>query len=174
MAVTLVVEDGTGLATANSFCSLAQSDAYHETRAFSTWATNPPFTDAVKTARLVESTRWLSRQPQYIGELTHPETPQALAWPRINARTADGILIASNVVPSMVAEATAELAWLLQLTSRLDAASRPALLSDSLGPSSYTFAGSADDLRQSIIPRHVMAMIAELCWYDQQARVLRA
>lgn len=78
MAVTIVVEDGTGVANANSYQTVAQARAYALQRGIALSAD-----DDVVGAQLVNATDYLeSLECQYQGKRTDCTTPQALAWPR--------------------------------------------------------------------------------------------
>lgn len=77
MAITLTVEDGTGLADANTYVASADADAYFLARANATWASA---TADAKAAALIQATQYLDTRYTFKGErLT--ET-QALEWPR--------------------------------------------------------------------------------------------
>lgn len=104
MALTLVVEDGTGKADANAFASQATVTAALEASPFTAaWASV-----ANKDACIAEASAWLSRL-MWDGVAT--TATQALAWPRAWMASPDGYAIASNVVPAFVVEATARLAF---------------------------------------------------------------
>jgi len=107
--MSLIVEDGTGLADANSFASVAEADAYHAGHLYaSTWTAAVTGT---KEKALMMATRILDSAAKWVGRRTFPET-QALGWPRELAYL-DGTLLAENAVPMPVKNATAELARLL-------------------------------------------------------------
>lgn len=77
MAITLTVEDGTGLANANSYVSQADADTYFANRANTVWAAAD---NDAKAAALIQATQYLDTRYAFKGErLT---TTQALAWPR--------------------------------------------------------------------------------------------
>jgi hypothetical protein len=78
MALTLVKEDGTGLANANSYASVADGDSYFEAHLYaSVWTAA---TSGTKAAALVMATRLVDSQFQFHGFRAN-ET-QALQWPR--------------------------------------------------------------------------------------------
>lgn len=81
--MAIVVEDGTGLADAVSYASVAQADAYHTARGNTSWTSAA---EADKEAALVRATTALdaSYQSRYPGYPTHGRT-QALQWPRQGA-----------------------------------------------------------------------------------------
>ncbi len=106
--MALVTEDGTGLATAESYVSVADADTYWTNRDGNTVWTAA--STAEKEAGLrsatdyVESRFRLSWKGQRIG------TTQALSWPRYYVYTCDGRTMASDEVPTMLAYAVAYLA----------------------------------------------------------------
>lgn len=76
MTFTLIVEDGTGLPTANAFVSKTDADALLAGHPFaSAWMTAPN-----RLQCIAEATAWLSRL-RWQGRAAHPTT-QALSWPR--------------------------------------------------------------------------------------------
>ena len=106
--MNLILEDGTGLANANSYASVAEADAYHDRRLHSlTWtaATTP-----VKERALAMASRTLDAMTVWQG--SRATATQALAWPRTGV-VYDGLLIDGETVPAPVKNATAELARLL-------------------------------------------------------------
>ena len=105
--MNLILEDGTGLETANSYASVAEADAYHDSRLHSlawTAATTP-----VKERALAMATTTLDAMTAWQG--SRASAAQALAWPRTGA-IYDGLLV-EDMVPAPVKRATAELARLL-------------------------------------------------------------
>lgn len=56
--MVFVVEDGTGLADANSYVSVAEADAYHSARANTAWSGD----DTVKQAALIRATDYLEQK----------------------------------------------------------------------------------------------------------------
>lgn len=103
MAIT--VEDGTGLAAADAFVSVAYADAYHSARGNSTWTG----TDAVKEAAIVRATFYLSNSYRWQGYKVN-QRAQALAWPRTGVMDADGYSVPDDEVPDEIEQACAEIA----------------------------------------------------------------
>lgn len=104
--MTLTVEDGTGKIDANSYASIAEIDAYFSEHLYATsWdaATTPQ-----KEAAAIMATRWLTVAIKWDGYRIS-STLQALSWPRNDAWTLDYKYIASDVVPTEVKNAQAEL-----------------------------------------------------------------
>jgi hypothetical protein len=109
MALTLIIEDGSGKADANSYATAAEGDAYHEGHVDAgVWTAA---TTSAKEQALVHSTRTLDAMViDWKG--TRGSCTQALAWPRDGARL-DGCAVPHDIVPAAVKNATIELARLL-------------------------------------------------------------
>jgi hypothetical protein len=105
--MSLITEDGTGLATAESLISVTDCDTHHAARGNSTWAT---ITTAQKEQALRRATEYMIQvyTTRWQGVRTYPET-QALDWPRTGV-SVDGVSIDYNIVPVTVERACAELA----------------------------------------------------------------
>jgi len=109
MALIVVVEDGSGLANSNSYCSVVESDTYHETRLHSsTWTTAAT---ADKETAIVYSTRLLDEMIDWNGSIMTDD--QALRWPRDNVYDSDARELASDEIPTFLVNATSEFARLL-------------------------------------------------------------
>lgn len=114
MALTIIVEDGTGKADANSYATVAEGDAYHEGHLYASAWTGA--TDERKGIALVMATRMINAAVQWAGERGSGE--QALEWPRfrverpdlgrISALGAWGNYWPENEVPRPIKDATAE------------------------------------------------------------------
>lgn len=106
--MSLIVEDGTGLATAQSYVSVADCTAYHAARGNAAWAAAA--TDALREQALTRAASALdgiysSRWPGYLCN-----SDQALDWPRYDAIDARGYEIDSGSVPLAVKNACCEAA----------------------------------------------------------------
>lgn len=108
--MALVVENGTGLPTANTYISIADADTYHGDRGNTAWA------DAIisaKEAALIKATQWLDGmyRKRWLGKrLT---AVQMLGWPRAGAVDHEGYELPSHEVPIRVGYAVAEVALLV-------------------------------------------------------------
>ncbi len=104
MAITIIA---TPKATnANSYATVAESDAYHETHLYSDAWDNA---DAEKQrASLVWATRILDDFLTWVGAQTTSE--QALDWPRIGIDDENGTTIDQDTIPQELTNATSELA----------------------------------------------------------------
>lgn len=103
--MAFVVEDGTGLTTANSYLSVSDADDYHTDLGQSDWTG----TDAVKESALRKATKYLDST--YVWAGTIKSTTQSLNWPREGVVDSEGRDL-DNQVPSKIKDATAELALL--------------------------------------------------------------
>lgn len=127
-AATIVVpndwfipEDGTGLADANSYCSLAYAETYHAQRANTSWTL---LTVGQKKASLVKATDYLQQTYRTKWRGVRSTAVQALDWPRswvlrddYEFSTMNGYVVIggdfyypSNVVPVEVKNAACEAA----------------------------------------------------------------
>ena len=112
MACTL--ETTVGGEDANSYCSIADGDAYHETHPYATdW--EDADTDQ-KCRTLQTATRLLDSWYDWIGSTASSD--QRLLWPRVGAVGPSGYLLASDEIPEAVEFATAELARQLLVADR--------------------------------------------------------
>jgi len=104
--MTLVIEDGTGLSTAESYASEATADAYFLARANADWAA---LSSSAKEIALRQATQHIdaSNVDQWRG--TRLNSEQALDWPRWNV-VVDGFVLDSDVLPRVLVEATCEYA----------------------------------------------------------------
>lgn len=100
----LVVEDGTGLADANSYIDVATADDYHRLRDNEAWADADEHT---KVAALIRAADYLDRRFRFVG--CRLVDGQALEWPREDAFDVDGF-DQSEIVPVVVEQAAAEYA----------------------------------------------------------------
>lgn len=71
-------EDGTGLANADSYVSVAEADAYADARGWADWTGST----AQKEHRLVTATAYIDATYRFRGVIA--TTTQALAWPRLD------------------------------------------------------------------------------------------
>ena len=104
--MALITETGTGGATSESFCSVADSTAYHEARGNSAWAVltvtqqEQALRKATDYMEAVYSQRWAG---------TRTTSVQALSWPRYNVFV-NGFVTLSSSIPRAVINACSELA----------------------------------------------------------------
>lgn len=99
--MALVIEDGTVVAGANSYIDIAAAKAYAAARGIDL-GTN----DALTEQRLLGAMDYIESL-SYKGTRTDPDN-QALSWPRIGV-TADGRTYGSNMIPTQLKNAQAQL-----------------------------------------------------------------
>jgi hypothetical protein len=117
--MAFVVEDGTGLETANAYVSVADADTYFTDSGMTTWTG----VAALKEAAIVRGTAAIDGMYNSRWPGTRSSSAQALGWPRDDAWDMDGYAL--NEVPTAVINATCEAA-LIELVT-------PGALSVSLG-----------------------------------------
>ena len=91
--MSLIVEDGTGLATSNSYVTVDEANTYFTARGNTVWA--DVATTDLKQGALIRATDYIETRwgQRFKGAFEFPETPQALSFPRINLRDKQGTLI---------------------------------------------------------------------------------
>lgn len=114
--MAIVVEDGTGLSTANAYCEVAWVDAWATDRDRDAWMRQVP---TLKARFIVLATDYIDRNFRFLGVRTNPG--QALEFPRRGIplpssasadyyETLDGMYLPSDEVPVNVMKACAEYA----------------------------------------------------------------
>lgn len=104
--VDIVVEDGTGIVTANAYATVAEVDNilsyhFHATG----WVL---LSDEDKEKLVIWATHILDTRVKWHGKKLHDS--QGLGWPRTGARDREGICIDDDAVPNAVKQAVAVLA----------------------------------------------------------------
>ena len=106
--MSLTVENGSGLANADSYLSVDDADTYHTAQgAPTTWSDS---TDPEKEAALRQATAYLDNRygPRWVGSRIN--STMALAWPRRYVTDRDGYTVDAAAVPRGVKNATAYIA----------------------------------------------------------------
>lgn len=103
--MAFLVEDGTGLAAANSYVSVANAEAYADDRGL----TFTSGSTANKQSALVRATAAIDAEygALFSGWRANDRS-QALEWPREDAYDREDNLIANNEIPDELVEATIE------------------------------------------------------------------
>lgn len=98
--MALVVEDGTGLAAANAYISVAFADTYHGDRGNTKW-TDESVSVPKKEQAIVRATDFINKLfgRKFIG--TRRLELQGLEWPRIDAWDLDHYLLSAQVPPQL-------------------------------------------------------------------------
>jgi hypothetical protein len=130
MSLTLIKEDGTGKADANSYASVADGDSYHDGHLYATAWTGASADQ--KGVALVMASRLIDAEFQFNG--TRTTAGQCLQWPRAMCPEPDNVHVPISVllpipydyvqydkVPKAVVQATCEMARELLITDRATA-----------------------------------------------------
>lgn len=164
--MALTVEDGTGKADAESYCAVADADAYHAALGQAAWAA---LSDAAKEQALRKATTFVDWRFRFSG--TKRTAEQALAWPRVGASDY-GWLVDDATIPAKLQRAVAEAA-LLSVTSDLTPNGAPegAVLSESVDVLSVSYApGQSGAVRF----KSVEALLAGLSASSNAVRIVRS
>jgi hypothetical protein len=141
--MTLIVETGAGLTTANTMASMADADSYHSVRANSDW--DDADYDA-KEAALVKASAYLCDETRFpwVGTKAVGYN-QRMPWPRTGAVETDGTVVPDNVVPWRVVDAVCALAGLSVVGTDLQPPLEHGgqIVSESVGAISVTYAAGA-------------------------------
>ena len=105
--MALIVEDGTGLSTAESYISVADATTYFSNRGNTTWAAIA--TDALREAYLRLATEYMTQMYRSRWEGARYTEDQSLDWPRTGV-VRDSWSVDTDEVPVEVQRACAELA----------------------------------------------------------------
>jgi hypothetical protein len=126
--MALIVENGTGLSTAESYVSVADAGTRHTNLGNTAWTG----TDAVKEAALRRATQYMLQtyRGRWHGERINGT--QALDWPR-SWVTVDGYAVDADIVPTDIANACADLA-LRALAADLAADLTRGVVREKVGP----------------------------------------
>lgn len=169
--VTLIEETGAGLATANSYVSLAQADTYFETHPFyaDAWSL---LDSSTRTVLLVAATRMLD--VQYIWYGYRATTTQALEWPRYGVRDQYDQLIAQTSIPLRLQQAVCEQAYYLTKGDKsAEAVVDPGLDKLKIDVIELDFASAIRTTSTQAVPSSVRALLRGLGDYASGMRVRR-
>lgn len=147
-----------GATDANSYCSIAEADAYFDTHVYpGAWTTTDD--DDKKKAALIWATRMLDDCVDWLG--TKAAETQALRWPRTDITDRDAIAVSSLTIPQFLKNATAELAKYLLEKDRFQAFEDLAagISSVSAGSVSVDFDKEKRDAYVSFFPDSVKIMV---------------
>ena len=171
--MALVVEDGTGLATAESYLSVVGADAHHTSRgtAEASWV---DLDTEVKEQCLRRATDYMLQtyRGRWKGYLVLPQT-QALDWPRYQVYPDASFLyaIASNSVPIEVKRACAELAVRANVAELAIDVEPGTVLSEQVGSIAVTYANTGQRLVRYTAVDHGLALLLVDYGSDAQGSV---
>ena len=160
MALTLIVEDGSGFTNSNAYADVAGGDAYHEGHLYASAWSGASAGD--KAAALVMASRVIDAQMQFRG--VRAVGGQAMQWPRAACRDEDADpdvgwgFVAVDEVPKAVVDATCELARELLIVDRTGAPVGEGLSYSNVGT---TQTGYKSEDRRPILPELVQSMLAK-------------
>ena len=164
--MAIVIEDGTGLANAEAYISVADADAYFLARGNAAWAA---LTTARKEEVLRDGSDYMAAVYGQRWKGSRVTETQALDWPREDV-SANGFDIDNNVVPGAVARANAELAVRASAGELLEDQGAQ-VKSEQVGPIAVTY---MDGARQATRYAFVDSMLGAYLEGMGQIRVVRA
>jgi hypothetical protein len=130
--MSLIVEDGSLVANANSYVSLAYANTYFSDRA------NPiewyESTEEIKQAALIYATAWVDSNYKWKSSII--STNQSLGWPRVAYLNSDGKTIEG--IPKKLKEAVCEMA-LNWIKEDFSSSEREGIETEKIGSSSITY-----------------------------------
>lgn len=140
-----VVEDGTVVANATSYVTLAFADDYLSVKPAATTTTWDALADADKEDFLMWATRLLDQRTIWSG--VKYDSDSALQWPRAGVYDRDGLPVATDEIPLQVQQATVEVAFHL-VTENVDpsapgSAAAGGVKSQKLGPLEIVYQDNA-------------------------------
>lgn len=147
MALSLVVEDGTGLENSNSYVTIAEADDYWTLRneEATGWG---ELSDEAKTRGLILAAQYMDYSYRWDGD--RYSSLQAMSWPRVMFMDRDYRAMFANVIPQRIKDAQCELAREEavngSLLPTLDRSGR--VQSETLGPLSVTYFQDAPGTKQ--------------------------
>lgn len=127
--MALIVENGEGLANAESYISVADADARHAAFGNSAWTG----ATAVKEAALRRATAYMLQAYRDRWQGYRRLVSQALDWPRVDVVVDAISYVGADAVPSDIANACADLA-LRALSDDLNADMERAVVREKIGP----------------------------------------
>lgn len=105
--MALVVEDGSGLANAESYIAVADADARHSALGNTAWA---GFDTTTKEQLLRQATEYMLQAYRDRWQGYRQTTTQALDWPRNSVIVDEFVEVSATIVPTPVKNACADLA----------------------------------------------------------------
>jgi hypothetical protein len=146
-----------GAVDANSYCSVAEGDSYHETHLYASAWNSASIT--TKEIALIHATRLLDDMYEWAGWATEDEQP--LMWPRETVLTKNGQdWLDDDVIPQDLKNATAEMARNLIIGDRTEdnAVETQGLRSLTAGSVSLSF---KDSVQAKVVPDAVVNLIPD-------------
>jgi len=164
--MAFIVEDGTGLATANSYVSVAYADDFHSDRGNTSWASA---TTATQQAALIKATDYVESNYTIITGSVLVST-QALQWPRIMAIDRNGFILDSASVPRVVKDAACILALVVADGTDINAPIERTTKREQAGPVEVEY---TDNAAARTIYAEVNGLLRGLVSSSSNGRLLR-
>lgn len=149
--MTLIVEDGTGLSTAESYISVADAGTRHTALGNTAWTG----TDAAKEAALRRATQYMLQRYRGRWQGNRINSSQALDWPRYSV-IVDGYDVDSDDVPTEIANACADLA-LRALAADLNEDQTRAVVREKVGPLETEYAAGSSQATRYVAVDQALA-----------------
>lgn len=175
--MSLIVEDGTGKADADTYCSLVDATSYHAAMGNTAWAALA--NDTLREQALRRATTYMVQAYRQSWMGYRMSTYQALDWPRYDVPmqdTASGYGLAyypNNVVPIEVRNACAELALRASAGSLLADEGRE-VLEQTVGPITTKYARGGDQSKRYTAVDALLAGLLESPKGGGMMRLVRA
>ena len=112
-ASDLILEDDTGILNANTFVAITEADAYSTLRQTGVFAGWEEADESNKVSALIYAAQYICHRWCYFGQISFPDTPQGLCFPRkiLNATLFDAEgLDVTDTVPQQIKDAQIEYA----------------------------------------------------------------
>lgn len=140
--MALIVENGTALANAESYTSVAECDTYHANNGITIWS---PLLTAEKEQALRRATNYTVQMFRARWKGQRATATQRLDWPRWNVQLPDlfattNAYVAVDEIPETLKNAVSELA-LLAAQGDLNFVQTPRAISEQVGPIKVTYSG---------------------------------
>lgn len=142
--MALVVEDGTGLSTAESYISVADAETRLDNLGDSTFSGS---TTGEKEQALRKATNFMLQKYRNRWKGKRAFSTQALDWPRVDVIVDQWVTVDSDEVPTDIANACADLA-LLSLTETLNPVLDRTVVREKVGPIETEYAASSREAKR--------------------------
>lgn len=170
--MAIVLDYAPSSPTMNSYASVAEADAYHESQLYGTAWADVEGGDDQKAQALITATRLLDDNVRWAGWPTSYQQP--LGWPRSGVLNRNGNLLVNGVIPQALKNATAEFALALITAGAVtnSGSENPAGLKKlKAGPIELEFDPNLTSMTQDTVPTNIWPMIAFLMESQLRGRI---
>lgn len=140
MAITIVQETGTGSASANSYITLSDYEAFLTNRGLSDTTGNE-----AKKGRIIQSMDWLETLDKRFKGIKKTNT-QALLWPRESV-VVNNYAVSSTIIPQTLKDAQSQLVYDTATTGIYNVNDGKTVLSEKIGPIEIKYAQTVADIQ---------------------------